>query len=99
MYMVGFYRHSGRKGQLIVTRHDLSNPPPPPLLVSSACFWQIVFIQLWHVVHDDGDEEDMEEHEIEKALKYFDEGIDDQPESDKEVRIYGSIYVFFLVPS
>ncbi|CAM9326712.1 unnamed protein product [Scytosiphon promiscuus] len=30
--------------------------------------------ELWHVVHDDGDEEDMEEHELSKARKYFTEG-------------------------
>ena len=24
---------------------------------------------LWHVVHDDGDEEDLEEHEIKEAIR------------------------------
>lgn len=40
-------------------------------------------------MHDDGDEEDMEEHEVEKAVRYYDEGIEDQPDSDKdeEVRV------------
>jgi len=51
-----------------------------PLVLS---FWSVC-AQLWHVVHDDGDEEDMEEHELAKARKYFDEGVEEMPSDDDE---------------
>ena len=40
--------------------------------------------QLWHVVHDDGDEEDLEEHELSKARKYFDEDMEEMPPDDDD---------------
>lgn len=36
------------------------------------------------MVHDDGDEEDVETHELEKAARYYEEGIQEQPESERE---------------
>lgn len=36
------------------------------------------------MVHDDGDEEDMEEHELSKAGKYFDDGVEEMPEDDND---------------
>lgn len=39
------------------------------------------------MVHDDGDEEDMESHEILKALRYFDDQVEEQPDSDKEEEV------------
>lgn len=35
-------------------------------------------------MHDDGDEEDVETHELEKAARYYEEGIQEQPESERE---------------
>lgn len=40
--------------------------------------------QLWHVVHDDGDEEDLEEHELSKARTYFDQDVEEMPPDDDE---------------
>lgn len=53
-----------------------------------SCFLFFVFVvlpQMWHVAHDDGDEEDVEEHELEKAAKYYEDGIEEQPASEIEV--------------
>lgn len=36
------------------------------------------------MVHDDGDAEDVESHELEKAAKYYDDGIEEQPDSDED---------------
>lgn len=36
------------------------------------------------MVHDDGDEEDVETHELEKAARYYEDGVMEQPESDRE---------------
>lgn len=36
------------------------------------------------MVHDDGDEEDMEDHEVTRAMKYFDEGVEEMPDDEEE---------------
>lgn len=36
------------------------------------------------MVHDDGDEEDMEEHELARARKYLDDDVQDMPEDEEE---------------
>ena len=50
--------------------------------------------QLWHVLHDDGDAEDVEAHELEKAARYYEGGIEEQPHSADEVRFGTSMARF-----
>ena len=49
------------------------------------------------MVHDDGDEEDVETHELEKAAKYYEEGIQEQPEWEREEVSLSSLSVSLLV--
>lgn len=36
------------------------------------------------MVHDDGDEEDLEEHELSKARTYFDDDVEEMPPDDDD---------------
>ena len=40
------------------------------------------------MLHDDGDAEDLEAHELEKAAKHYEDGVEELPISDEdEVRL------------
>eukprot|EP01041_Mallomonas_annulata_P007017 gene7017-14279_t len=41
-------------------------------------------LSLWHVVHDDGDEEDLELHEVEDARRRYDKDIQNESDDDSD---------------